>query len=98
MRCSSDQIRLTSEERRLSTHFAFLRSEVRRVLDCGCFSEVPGSIDFSYSWLVDFTGIVRIGPIDLFVELLDSLSLVTGGRFPASVVKMVVVIPAARRV
>ena len=57
MRCSSDQIRLTSEDRRLSTHFAFLRSEGRRALDCGCFSEVPGSIDFSYSWLMDFTGL-----------------------------------------
>src|ERR1044071_4596077 len=53
MRCKSVQRRLTSEERRLSTHLAFFPwRSLRRGM-----GRVPESASFSGSSLMDFTGL-----------------------------------------
>src|SRR6185436_20509902 len=56
MRCSSVQRRLTSEARRLSTHFAFFPRSWRRSLACGRLLPCWRSAVFSGSSLKDFTG------------------------------------------
>ena len=61
MRCNSDQSRLTSEQRRLSTHlplFAMRSAERFARAVCGSCPTVLSSTSLSISWLRDFTGIV----------------------------------------
>src|SRR5215216_2803726 len=70
MRCSSVQRRLTSEARRLSTHFAFFPRSWRRSLACGRLSPRSRSALFSGSSLMDFTGCCL--PTRLGVRVLGS--------------------------
>src|SRR5690242_7658442 len=65
MRCSSVQRRLTSEARRLSTHFAFFpERSLRRALGCGRLSAVGGAASLSESSLVAFTVHVYLSSSD----------------------------------
>src|SRR5689334_4077323 len=66
MRCRSVQRRLTSDERRLSTHFACFpeRSLRRAVLGCGRLSATLDAAAFSESSLMDFTVHVDLSSTD----------------------------------
>src|SRR5690348_17899871 len=65
MRCSSVHRRLTSEDRRLSTHLAFLpERSLRRARGCGCLSVELGAPSFWESSLMAFTVHVDLSSTD----------------------------------
>src|ERR1700752_332887 len=71
MRCKSVQRRLTSEDRRLSTHFACLPGRsLRRSRGVGRGSPGLRSAVFSGSSLMDFTGLSVVALLHLGVSYL----------------------------
>src|ERR1051325_2960935 len=77
MRCRSVHSRLTSDERRLSTHFAlFPARSLRRSLGIGRLPLVPRSA-FSGSSLMDFTG------LSVLALRLGARSLLRSGGYSA---------------